>query len=83
VVAERVGYTRITRDAVAQHLGISSSLIPHHMGTMEEFRRKVMREAVRVECLPVIAQGIATRDRHALKAPPELRARALQSLATS
>ncbi len=81
-LAPRVGYQRLTRDAVADRLSIPSSLIPYHMGTMAEFRRKVMREAVRVECLAVIAQGIAACDRYALKAPAELRARALQSLAS-
>lgn len=79
-LAPKVGYQKLTREAVAQRLGIPPSLIPYHMGTMAEFRRQVMREAVRVECLPVIAQGIAASDRHALKASPELRARALQSL---
>ena len=82
VLASETGYQKLTRDAVARRLGVPSSLIPYHMGTMAEFRRQIMREALRVECLPVIAQGIAARDRHALKAAPELRARALQSLAS-
>lgn len=81
-LAPAVGYQKLTREAVAQRLGIPSSLIPYHMGTMAEFRRQIMREAVRVGCLPVIAQGIVANDRHALKAEPELRARALQSLAS-
>ena len=81
-LAPKVGYQKLTREAIAQHLGIPSSLIPYHMGTMPAFRRQIMREAVRVECLPVIAQGLAARDSQALKAPPELRARALQSLAS-
>lgn len=81
-LAPRVGYQRLTRGAVAQRLGIPSSLIPYHMGTMVEFRRAIMREAVRVECLPVIAQGLALRDRQAAKASPELRERALKSLST-
>lgn len=74
-------YLRITRDEIARQAGIPPSLIAYHTGTMAEFRRDLMREAVRVGCLPVIAQGLAVRDRHALKAPPELRAAALQSLA--
>jgi AcrR family transcriptional regulator len=79
-VAAKVGYQRVTRQEVADRIGIPSSLIPYHMGTMVEFRRQIMREAVRVECLPVIAQGLAHRDRHAMKAPDELRARALATL---
>lgn len=80
-VAKAKGYNRITRDDIAEEAGIPPTLIPYHMGTMVELRRQIMREAVRVECLPIIAQGVAMRDRHALKASPELRTRALQSLA--
>lgn len=74
-------YSRITREEIARHANIPPTLITYHMGTMADLRRDIMREAVRQECLPVIAQGLAARDRHALKAPEELRARALQSLA--
>lgn len=79
-LAPSLGYSRLTRDDVAKRLGIPSSLIPYHMGTMAEFRRAIMREAVRVECVAVIAQGLAVRDRHALKAPPHVKAAALQML---
>lgn len=81
-ISVKTGYGRVTRDQIAKALGVASSLIPYHVGTVSAMRRDIMREAVRVECLPVIAQGIAANDRHALKAPPELRARALQSLAS-
>jgi len=81
-LAPKVGYQKLTRDAVAKRLGVAPSLVPAHMGTMAEFRRQIMREAVRVGSLPVIAQGLVARDRHALKASPELRARALQYLAS-
>jgi hypothetical protein len=50
------------------------------LGTMREFRRKLMRYAVRVQCLPVIAQGLAARDPHAQKAAPELKQKALAAL---
>jgi AcrR family transcriptional regulator len=82
VEAARVhGYTRLTREQVAARIGIAPSLVPHYMGTMGALRRKIMREAVRVECLPVIAQGLAARDPHAMAAPAELRQRAARSLA--
>lgn len=79
-VAEKVGYNRMTRDEIAALAGIPPTLINYHMGTMPDLRRDVMREAVRVERLPVIAQGLAHRDRHAMKAPEDLRRRALQAL---
>lgn len=80
VVASKVGYARLTREDIAQRAGVPASLISYHLGTMPALRRKIMREAIRTECLPVVAQGLAIRDRFALKAPAELRARAVASL---
>lgn len=74
-------YTRITRDEIARKASIPPTLVTYHMGTMPDLRRAIMREAVRSSCLPVIVQGLVAKDRHALKAPEDLRARALQSLA--
>jgi len=79
-IAPRKGYARITRDEIAERAKVPPSLITYHFGTMPEMRRDLMREAVRVECLPVIAQGLAAKDRHAMKAPEEIRARAIESL---
>lgn len=80
-LAAKDGYGRITREAIAAAAGVSPGLVTHHMGTMEQLRRDVMREAVRAECLPVIAQGLVARDRHALKAPDPLQKKALASFA--
>lgn len=81
-LAKTAGYTKVTRDAIGQHAGIAPTLVAYHLGTMPDLRRQIMREAVRVQCLPVIAQGLAVRDPHALKAPEDLRRRACQSLAS-
>jgi AcrR family transcriptional regulator len=79
-MASRDGYARITREGIAKAAGVSEALVTYHLGTMPELRRAVMREAIRVECLAVIAQGVASRDRHALKAPRELQQKALAAL---
>lgn len=78
-LAQRHGYNRITREAIAAEARVSAALVTYHLGTMPDLRRAVMREAVRAQCLPVIAQGLTARDRHALKAPPELQRKALAS----
>lgn len=80
-VAQRVGYNALTREDVAQHAGIPKSLVSYHVGTMDQFRRDIIREALRIECLPVIAQGLALKDPRCRKAPKELKTRALKSLA--
>lgn len=82
MLAETQGYTNVSRDAIARVCGFpSASLISHHMGTMDALRRAMVREAIKRENLPVLAQAIALRDRHARKAPDELKARALATLA--
>jgi AcrR family transcriptional regulator len=74
------GYTRVTREAVAVLVNVTPQAIQHHIGTMAALRRDLMRRAIECECLPVIAQGMANRDEHALKAPAELLARARAAL---
>jgi len=82
-VAERDGFAKLSRNTVAEECGISDSLIAYHFGTMPQFRRDIMRYAIKTERLGIIAEGLATRDVHALKAPEELKARALASLSQS
>lgn len=79
-LAPSVGYARLTRDDIGRRAGMAPALVSYYFGTMPDLRRAIMREAIRVECLAVIAQGLAVRDRHALRASDELRRRALDSL---
>lgn len=78
--AEEVGYQWVTRDAIALRANCSAGLVNRYFGTMVELKRKVMREAVRVGNLKLIAEGLADRNPHAMKASPELKARALAAL---
>jgi hypothetical protein len=75
-----VGYTHVTRDAIALAAGCSPALVSEMFGTMCATRRVIMRAAVANHVLPVIAQGLALRDPHALRAPAELRVLAAESL---
>lgn len=79
-VAVEHGLQATTRALIATRAGVAPGLITHYLGTMAELRRAVMRQAVKQEILPIIASGLAARDKQALKAPPEVRARALASL---
>lgn len=79
-LAKQDGYRDVTRERVATQAGISPALVSVRLGTMAQFRRKLMRYAVLKGCLPVIAQGLAAGDRHARNAAPELKQKALASL---
>lgn len=85
--AARVGYSNIKRKDITDALGVSEALVNVHFGTMTQFKRDVMRAAVvaagrgDTPALKVVAQGLATNDKHAKKAPEVLKKRALASLA--
>jgi AcrR family transcriptional regulator len=75
------GWHKLTREAVAAEAGCADALISRHFGTIPNFKRDVMRAAIAQQVLPIIAQGLAAGDRHASKASPELKNKALNSLA--
>lgn len=81
VASARGGWSKLSREAVARQAACSDGLISAHFGTMVNFRRTVMRAAIKAENLSVIAQGLASGDKCALKAAPELKSRALKTLA--
>ncbi len=70
------GWNSLTRDGIARAAGVSYALVTHRLGTMDAVRRSVMRLAVKERCVCVVAQGLAARDRQAVKADAELRAAA-------
>lgn len=81
ILAANVGYTHVTREALAVAAGVSPACISVRFGTMAAFRRTLMRFAIRKSCLLVVAQGLAVKDPHAEKAPPAIRKAALAALA--
>jgi AcrR family transcriptional regulator len=79
--AQRYGWSEMTRDHIATAAGSSPGLVSARLGTMQQVRDAVMEEAVRLEVLAVIAQGIAARHPTAMSAPAQLQRSALASLA--
>lgn len=78
--AAAVGLSRMTREEIAKAAGCTPGLVSARLGTMRKIRDEVMHQAVKQEVLPVIAEGIALRHPHALKAPADLQKKAAQSL---
>lgn len=74
------GWSAMTRIAVSSEAGLSEALVSKYFGTMICFRRAVMREAVRISDLSIIAQGLAAGDKCAQKASDELKREALATL---
>lgn len=78
--ARHAGFGRFTREGVAKRAHMSPATVSQYVKTMAQLRRDVMRAAIRDELLDIVAQGIAARDPHAMKAPDELKRRAIESI---
>ena len=76
--ANVVGYTNITREDIAHHAECSTGTVSTVFGTIPKLKRDVMRHAIKVGALKVIGQGLMAGDRHARKAPEELKTQAKQ-----
>lgn len=79
-LAKRSGFRKLTRDGIAKAAKVSTGLVSNYFGSMDNMRDEVMRVAVRDDILPIIAQGVAERNRIALKAPADVRRRAIAGL---
>lgn len=79
-LAEKFGYAKVTRQQVGQAAGVSGPVLNYHFGTMAQFKRDLMRYAVKCESLTVVAQGLTSGDSQAQKAPEVLRRKALESM---
>lgn len=82
-LAKTDGYRKMTRDDIAKRAGVSTGLVTKYFSTMPALRRDVMRAAVRNNVAEVVAQGLANRCSHAMKASPELKKQAALILVNS
>jgi AcrR family transcriptional regulator len=71
------GYRNITRKDVAGQAGVATGSVTEYFKDMGGLRDAVMVEAIRLEILPIIQQGLAYRDPLAIGATGELRSRAI------
>lgn len=70
------GVQWITRANVAQRMTCAPALINYHWGSMLDLKRAVFAEAVRLQILPLIAQGLADGNEACRNAPAWLREKA-------
>lgn len=75
------GWAQLTRASVSVDADCAEGLVSRYFGTMAAFRRAIMRAAIVSKNLAVVAQGLAAGDPNAQKAPSELKAAAVKTLA--
>lgn len=71
-------YHLIRRDDVAKAAEVSPALVSHYFGTMIQFRRTIMREAIRTGNLYIIACGLMHKEPHAMACDSDIKQRALE-----
>lgn len=79
-LAEAGNYRMITREAIAHEAGVSGGLVSHYFGPSDKIPTAIIREAVRVRNLAVIAQGLIARDPIARRAPNLIRKAAIKTV---
>ena len=79
-LARSQGYRTVTRDAIAEHAGVTPALVSHYLGTMPQLRRAIMSAAIARSELAIIAQGLVAGDSKARAVTPEIKRRALESM---
>lgn len=80
ILAEKIGYNRLTRAKVAEAAGVSESLVSKNFGTMDQLKNDIIRRAIKTENLKIIAQGLASNNRHTKRVSSDLKHRALACL---
>lgn len=81
-LAEQIGFDNLTRDGIARAAGCALCLPTVRLGQKPEMMRNIMRRAIKVRSLPVVAQGLASGDKAARRAPDDLKAEAVAWLAS-
>lgn len=79
-VSEQVGYHMATRKQIAEAAGVAPALVSARLGSMAHVRALVMKRAVSVGNVRVIGQGLANKDKLALKASDALKQAAAATL---
>ena len=74
------GYCHVTRQQIALEAGVSTGLVSHYLGDMDELKKSLIKEAIRVDDRDVLAQGLALKDPVALDAPFEQKQKAIHEL---
>jgi len=72
-LADKVGFSNITRDGIANIANVSAGLINFHFDSMVKLRKEIIRYVVEKEVLAIIIQAIGQGELKTEKLPPALK----------
>lgn len=76
------GYEHVYRRRLAKRCKCAESLVSYHYSSMSKLRDAIIAHAIETEDLQIIAQGFASRHPLVLRAPEELKRRAIVAIST-
>ena len=79
-LAREEGLPALTRDRVAERADVAPSLMYHYFDGMDGLKDTVMAMAIDMQDVELVSRGLAIQYRAAMKAPPELRRKAVRRL---
>jgi AcrR family transcriptional regulator len=79
-LAQSQGLNEVSREQIAALAKCSTGAVNLHFGTMQNLRRAIVGESIRIRNLNIIAQALVMGDPRARRAPDELKREALQSV---
>lgn len=77
----KFGYTKITRDKIAEATKTASSLIAKYYPRMQDVKNAVMEAAIKREVVEIIAQGLTLNDPRALKINKSIKRKVMSYIA--
>lgn len=79
-IAQRKGYSNVTREELADKMKCAESLVSYHFGSIPKLHREIMKAAVDQQNLKIIAQGLVSQDPIAQSAPKKLKKHAMSQM---
>lgn len=80
-IAQRVGFRHVTRRLAATKADCALATVSYHFGSIPKLHDAIMRRAVEMRILSVVAQGLAEKHRAAMDAPYSVRQAAAKLIA--
>jgi len=79
-LAKEEGYSHITRNEIARRAGVAYGLVTSYFKSIENLKRLVIKEAIRLEIVQIVAQALARKEPLTRRLDPSLREKVIRYL---
>lgn len=79
-LAKEVGYSHLTRNGIARKAGVAYGLVTAYFKNIDNLKRLVIKESIKQEILPIIAQALARKESLTNRLDPNLREKVIRYL---